>query len=318
MVTAALPTATGDGIILPGGGTLLPGSVTVIDGETISLAPSGTAIVVGGITSVLPQIQNRLPPPLLTVGTLTITGNAASQYFFAPQETLTPGGAITVSGTVISLGSSADYLVVGGSTQPLPAQTLSRPSALITPPPVTVGNGIYNPVPGSGTSYLIGGSLLTPGGVITVAGTTVSLALGASYLVVNGATTTLLSGPVITNPPLLTISTSIFTALPGDGTTFVIDGQTLTPGGIITVSGTVISLSPSATALVFGSSGSATQTETLFPATRTSASTAQQTSTSAATGAQSTSSHGAAYTVQPYGNSISLFMLALGYLLSLI
>ncbi|KAF2488268.1 hypothetical protein BU16DRAFT_229432 [Lophium mytilinum] len=322
-ITAALATATGGGLILPGGITLLPGSATVINGETISLAPFGTAIVVGGFTSSLPKANLRPPPPVLSIGPLTVTGNAASQYFITAGQTLTPGGTVTYSGTIISLGSSADYLVVGGSTRLLPSQTLDGPSAQITPPPLTIGNGVYTPIPGSGTSYLIGGSLLTPGGVITVANTKISLGPKASFLVVNGATTTLDNGPITTNAPILTIGTAIVTAQPGNGTTFIVDGHTLTPGGVITVSGTVISLSPSATALVIVSSGSSTSTETLFPATKIMASTAIQTGNSGSTasaGATPTgtavSSHGAAHSIHTSGSSLSLFTLALGYLLS--
>ncbi|MBE7181085.1 MAG: hypothetical protein INR71_07735 [Terriglobus roseus] len=82
-------------------------------------------------------------------------------------------------------------------------------------------------------------------------------------MVINGATTTFSSdiGP-ITSAPVLTIDGHTYTAQPGGGTTYIIDGQTLTPGGVVTVSGEVISLSPGATVVVVDG-----KTITLFPAT---------------------------------------------------
>jgi hypothetical protein len=91
-----------------------------------------------------------------------------------------------------------------------------------------------------------------------------SLLPGGTAVVVNGKTTYLGNG-ITTNAPLITFDGTVFTA--NSGTTFVIDGMTLTPGGVITVSGTVISLSPSATDVVING-----KTTTLFPATTTPAS----------------------------------------------
>lgn len=299
-----------------GGQTLAPGSVITVSGTTISLNPSGGSVIINSNTEPVITLPVTIGP-LLTVGNTVYTAISGSSYIIAGQ-TLTPGGTITVAGTTISLGPSASYAVINGATE-----TLSGPAALITPPPITIGNGVFTAIPGTGTTYLIGGSALTPGGVITVAGTTISLSPGATAVVVNGVTTTLTPTAPITNPPLLTIGTATYTALPGGGTTFVIGGQTLTPGGVITVSGTTISLSPSATALIING-GSMTTTETLFPATTTnSASTAKNTGTaagSASAGATATGSakpsHGAAATLQSYGSALSIFSLALGYLLS--
>ncbi|KAF2683219.1 hypothetical protein K458DRAFT_305729 [Lentithecium fluviatile CBS 122367] len=181
-------------------------------------------------------------PPVLTIGSSTLTANAATQFFIEPGQTLTPGGSATIDGTVVSLGPSASFVVIGGSTRILPTST----------------------------SYMIGSAILTPGGVITVSGSTISLATDGSDIVVNGVTATLhgQTHATITNPPLLTIGSETYTAADGSGTTFVIGSQTLTPGGIITVDGTTINLAPGATELVYGSAGEST-TEALFPATAT-------------------------------------------------
>ncbi|EMC92477.1 hypothetical protein BAUCODRAFT_77756, partial [Baudoinia panamericana UAMH 10762] len=69
----------------------------------------------------------------------------------------------------------------------------------------------------SATQFVVAaGTTLTPGGVVTVGGTTYSLASGATAVVVNGVTSTLSQA--------------------------IAPGQTLTPGGVVTVSGTTISL----------------------------------------------------------------------------
>lgn len=374
-----LPVVVGpSSVVTIGTQTLQPGgpAITIGPGTIISLPPSGTALIVGGTTSILPPVSNPAPqaaaPPVLTIGSTTLIPNAATQFFIGPGETLTPGGTATIDGVNVSLEASAVFVVIGGSTHILPTpgatspQTLNaqpelvlggttftaRPSssrlytalgnrpgtsgspqaqdivtqdepgpvfvisgqtlspggvpvtvsgstlslapsgaflvidgstttlaasaataaaaAHVTPPPLTIGNGIFRPLPGPGTTYQVGTAMLMPGGSVVVAGTTISLAAGATALVINGVTTTLAgeAQAMITNPPLLTIGSREYTAAPGTGTTFVIEEQTLTPGGTITVDGTTIILSLQATELVYGSSGRSTSTA-LFPATRT-------------------------------------------------
>ncbi|KAH9875587.1 hypothetical protein IAQ61_003051 [Plenodomus lingam] len=354
--------------VMIGSQTLQPGAAPVIigDGTRIALAPSATAIIIGDTTSQLPRVldpgtpSSPLPPPILTLGSLTFTPNAATQFLIAPDQTLIPGGVVTLDGTKISLASSAAFVVIGTSTEALqPAVQAAAPvrinrpkiivagstiiaepirhvrsdydgvghndaangdsgpsfivsgqtlapggsaitvsgtvlslaasgsfvvvngvsssvsthlnpptAAHITAPPLTIGDRTFYPLPGTETEYLIFSMLLTPGGSIVVAGTTVSLALGVSALVVNGHTShvALQAQAVITNAPLLTIGTRTYTAV--HATTFIIDGKTLTPGGVITVDGTTITLAHGATALVYGSAGHSTSTA-LFPATTT-------------------------------------------------
>lgn len=365
-------------VVAIGTQTLQPGgpAITIGPGTILSLPPSGSALIVGGTTSVLPQILNSAlqaaTPPVLTIGSHTLTPNAATQFFIGPGQTLTPGGTAVVDGTKVSLESSAAFVVIGSSTKILPAPGAVAPQVLnaqpelvfggttftalpsksesdmspghrpaapgnpdtqntddqenwgptfiisgqtlfpggapitvsgstlslapsgaflvidgstttlatsvaaaaaaahITPPPLTIGNGIFRALPQSGTTYQIGTAMLTPGGSVVVAGTTISLAAGATALVINGVTTALAAEAqaMITNPPLLTVGSRTYTAAPGTGTAFVIEGQTLVPGGTITVDGTTIILSPQATELVYGSSGRSTSTA-LFPATTT-------------------------------------------------
>jgi hypothetical protein len=306
--TTLIPNAATQFFIGPGQ-TLTPGGTAVIDGVKVSLEPSAAFVVIGSLTHTLSKPGSASPQtvkaqPELIFGGTTFTARPSSSkqdtspgnrpgtpgspqaqemeiqdepgpVFVISGQTLSPGGVpITVSGSTLSLAPSGAFLVVDGSTTTLAAPTVAAVAAAaaahVTPAPLTIGNGVFRPVPGSGTTYQIGTAMLTPGGSVVVAGTTISLAAGATALVINGATTTLAAEAeaMITNPPLLTIGSRTYIAAPGTGTAFVIEGQTLTPGGTITVDGTTIVLSPHATELVYGSSGRSTSTA-LFPATTT-------------------------------------------------
>ncbi|KAF1941122.1 hypothetical protein EJ02DRAFT_313816, partial [Clathrospora elynae] len=275
------------------GQTLTPGGVATVDGTVISLAPSASFVVIGGSTQVLSiagpgTVPVATSPPRIVVGGSTITaqpnqegrGSPSNQNNASPgpsfvvgDQTLAPGGpAITVSGTTLSLAPSGSFVVVNGVTSSVatPAvQANTPPTLTMTAPPLTIGDAIFSPLPGTGTAYVIGSFLLTPGGSIVITGTTISLAPGATALIINGQTSYITQAqPTITNPPLLTIGSQTYTAVSGAGTTFVIGGQILTPGGTITVDGTTISLALGATELIYGSSGRSTTTA-LFPATTT-------------------------------------------------
>ena len=306
-----LPIVVGpSAVVVVGTQTFQPGGSPIVvgPGTTVSLVTSATAIVVGGTTSIL-QAHNTEPQPgaplsnmrpQLIFGGSTFTAlptkvrveesrdrdfvdssvphqqdevhEQPGPTFVILGQTLAPGGApVTALGSTLSLAPSGAYVVIDGSTANL-ATPVAAAAVLVTPPPLRIGNGLFTALPGTGTTYQIGSEMLTPGGNVVVAGNTISLAKGATALVINGVTITVSqTEPTITKPPLLTIGGKTYTAASGTETKFMISGQTLTPGGTITVDGTTIVLSPSATELVYGSSGRSTSTA-LFPATTTGAS----------------------------------------------
>ena len=153
-------------------------------------------------------------------------------------------------------------------------QTHTAASPAITAAPVlTIGGSTFAPT--NGPTYQIGSQSLTPGGIITFKGTTVSLGPGASSIVVNGLTQNLKPAhpASVTAAPVLTVGGDRFTAL-NEGSTYVINGQSLTPGEMETVSlsGTtyIVSLASGATVVVvetLGSNGqvTATNTQTIYP-----------------------------------------------------
>lgn len=232
-----------------GGQTLKAGGPAItVDGTTVSLAPGGTALIVDGSTSAVGAAASI---PLLTIGSKVFTANAATQFYIAPGQTLTPGGIAVVDGTTISLASDASAVMFNGLTRGLSA-------AIITPAPtINFGGTAYSP--NAGTMYHVDGKMLTPGGVITVSGSTISLGQGASYVVINGQTSIFSSttarnpySPAITAPPILTVDG--LAIAPNGGGSYLISGQVLTPGGAVTFSGPngmeTVSLDASGTALV--------------------------------------------------------------------
>ncbi|CAI6342396.1 unnamed protein product [Periconia digitata] len=255
-------------VFVIGGQTLAPGHDVTVAGTTISLGDSGSVVVINGITSTFPANAAPSTAPPLTVGQRVLEPVLNEKIIYDIHGIpLTPGGLVTVSGAVISLSPDATTLAVDGVTT-----TISHSQA------ITIVSGVYSAVSRPETLYKIGNQVLTPGGSIIMEGTTISLAPMATALVVNGVTTSLTtpskSQPAPTNPPILTIGTQTYTAMTGIGTTFMIGGQVLTPGGAITQNGTTISLAPGATKLVYGSAGKSI-TEILFPATTTRGSGAQ-------------------------------------------
>ncbi|KAK8241143.1 hypothetical protein IWZ00DRAFT_429857, partial [Phyllosticta capitalensis] len=232
--------------------TLAPGGPAIaVGGTTVSLAPSATAVVVNGATTPLSDVQQAAPnPPVITIGSSAYTANAATQYYLGPGQTLKPGGAASVDGTVVSLGPSASYVVVGGSTQAFPA-------AMITAAPANPGVG----------PFVVGGQTLAPGGKVVLGGTTISLDSMGSNLVINGYSKAV-GGAAAANQPLITVAGSNYAA--ADGTSFVVAGQTITPGGRIVVSGTTLSLDASVKSIYVNGVPTAIPTNypfsTLYPA----------------------------------------------------
>lgn len=223
------------------------GPALTSDGNYFSLAPSGK--LVAGKLAVSPEPSS---PLVLSIAGSKYAANAASQFVVAGQ-TLTPGGQIAVSSTLISLNPSAKFAVVGGITQTLTTPTPSANAAVLT-----FAGSTYTA--NAASQFVIAGQTLAPGGTITASNTPIALPLGSSDIAVIGTSTETLatasssspSAPLTAEAPVLTFDGSTYTA--DAASDFVIDAQTLTPGGIITAFGTPISLAPGAKDAVVGTS----------------------------------------------------------------
>ena len=229
------------------GQTLAPGAIISVSGTPISLASGGTVAVVGTNSQTLKSAPAITPAPaVLSFAGLSYTADASS-HFIINGQTLAQGAAITVSGTPISLPSGGTIAVIGSSTQAL------RSAPEITPAPAVLSfEGSSYTADGS-SDFIIDGQTLVPGAAMTVSGTPISLPSGGTIAVIGSSTQSLKSAPLITPAPaILSFDGSSYTA--DASSDFIIAGQTLGPGGVITVSGTPISLPSSGAIAIIGSS----------------------------------------------------------------
>ncbi|EME46658.1 hypothetical protein DOTSEDRAFT_70615 [Dothistroma septosporum NZE10] len=224
--------------IVLGGQTAVAGeSAITINGNRVILLQGAAAVVVDGATTRIAALTANLGAlvniPLVTIGEVIFTANAATQYNIGG-STLTPGGRIVVSGTTINLAADAAQVIVNSQTR-----NLSPP--IITPAPFLTFDGtVYKA--NQGSTYNVGGQFLTPGGAILVSGSSISLSPGGADVLINGVVQPS-SGAAghgtgldtITAPPVLTVDGQAYS--PNGGTSYVVSGQTLTPGGVLTFDG---------------------------------------------------------------------------------
>ncbi|CAO2651256.1 Nn.00g095530.m01.CDS01 [Neocucurbitaria sp. VM-36] len=191
---------TGGNFVIGDSTTLTPGQTITVDDTPIAIQTSeGRTEVVVGTTIIplkpdetRPQITDApVPlPPVLTIGSTTITPNAKTQYIIA-EQTLAPGGpALTVSGTTFSLAPSATALIVNGETSTFTptlgvVYTTEMPAALTFDSHIYTTNRAGYIVMGPGTTLIPGGN------PVTVDGTTLSLEHAGTAIVVQGTTSVL-------------------------------------------------------------------------------------------------------------------------------
>ncbi|KAF2232791.1 hypothetical protein EV356DRAFT_534306 [Viridothelium virens] len=235
-----------------GSTTLVPGGpAATVSGKVVSLAPQGVAVASSTVAYSAPPVSVSVAGSpssgaVFTFGTQTFTAPAGSGgSLVMGSTTLRPGGALTFSGTVISMGTSG--VVVGSST--LPDVVLPSNGATQTPEPVlTVQGAPYTAI--NGGSFLIGGQTLVPGGTITAGGSTIILSPSGQAAVanINGVSQTLSTAfGGAGSPPsdaILTIGSQVITASDLNGPDIVaIGSQILTQGSAAaTIAGQAVSL----------------------------------------------------------------------------
>lgn len=215
------------------------GPAVTIGGTIINLGQSG-ALKIGSSTINLPTASIDFPSKVYTVAGQTFTPNPSG--FPIAGTTISAGGpAVTVDGTIISLGQSG-ALAIGSSTVDIstPPYTLGEA--------YTVAGQVFTPNP---SAFAVAGTTISAGGpAATVDGTIISL--GKSGALAIGSSTVDLSNPSYTSfGQAYTVAGQLFTPNPS---AFSIAGTTISAGGpAATVGGTIISLEPSGT-LIIGSS----------------------------------------------------------------
>merc|ERR1712072_1573838 len=237
-----------------GGQTAFPGGDAIVqNGHTISLAQRNVLVVDGSTVSV--AAGGLASSTVLDVNGVSVTASPEQVFNVDGQRLAAGGSAITVDGTTISVASDGSAAVINGQTRNLQMTTVGAsgsyagdqqaPGAAANIPLITVGSQTFTA--NAATQFrLASDATLTPGGVVTFDGTTVSLAQDASQVVVNSQKTGL-SAPRLTPAPMVTLDGTVYKANPGS--TFDIDGSILTPSGVITSDGTRISLAPGASAI---------------------------------------------------------------------
>lgn len=204
--------------------TLIPGGPAIsISGMVVSLAPSATAIVLGGSSTmnIVPPSAYQAPqPPVITLAGTTLTANSASQYVVDSQTLIAGGPTITVSGTAVALAPSATAIIFAGSS------TIS----LAPPPSSPSGHNALGPsmsaTPTEIPIIVIDGQTLTltPDSATTDTVTVgnVPVHVSGSY-VIYGTSTIPISGMATAVP-----NVSVYTS---EASAMVIGSQTLIQGG---------------------------------------------------------------------------------------
>ncbi|CAG8953788.1 hypothetical protein HYFRA_00006680 [Hymenoscyphus fraxineus] len=227
------------GSLFVGGQPLSSGDFIIESGTILSLDTTGTTLFVDGSPHLNPSIQT-LPPlgperSYFTIGTSTYSQNSASEYEVDGQ-TLRPGDSVIISGTTVSLDSFGSSIFINNT--PVPVQRTPPTTAR---PQLVFGGTTY--CQNGASNFEIASQILTPGGVVTVSGTTLSLAPKATEVFINNIPFPVYQTPNIAKPQLVIGDSTYFQ---DTSSNFVIASQTLIPGGIITASGTTISLDPQA------------------------------------------------------------------------
>ena len=223
-----------------------------------------SALTVTSTVSVSEEAAGAAPS---TVSPMTSPGS----YHLASATAMTTRSSTTSVVTPVIADASDTKIELPASESPSPSSgipashvgnappviiSLPDTTSTIPPPVLTILNSVI--AANSISQYQYDTQVLTPGGQITVSGTTISLAPFGTALIVNGVTRSVT--PVASSLPLdITIGGTV--VAPNSAGAYTFGTQILSPGGQITVSGTPISLVPSATAIVVAGS-----TRAIFPA----------------------------------------------------
>ena len=137
-------TAGSTGAFTINGQTLHPGDKVTISNTVLSLATDDTFALIGTSTQFLyHHHSSNSPPGVLTFAGKTYTADPHGNFIANNNggQTLHPGDAITISGTIISLASDDAFIVVGSSTQELFSSAQSTDIATAAATTVATGLG---------------------------------------------------------------------------------------------------------------------------------------------------------------------------------
>ena len=238
------------GVVLPNSVTIIPGSAATYYGELLSLAPSGSALIVGGSSLTL----SSAPTGDSSSGALNI-GSQRLSYKIAPSgsgivlpngQTLAPGSSIQINGVPVSLSPFEDSVQVGSSSIAIsgPSESGSRSLDSIT----VDGEVVYTSYAANGAGIILpNGQTLSAGQSTMINGVPVSL---AENYIVEGSSTFSLTALVAEQSTVLGSDTVHISYAPNGEGIILPNRQILHPGETTVISGTTVSLAPGGTALV--------------------------------------------------------------------
>lgn len=269
-----------NGAIIIAGQTVAQGSQSIISGVAASVGSDN--IVIDGTVHTFPPLAVQTPTPFLVGGYTGRRDPGGGLVVASP--TITPGAQATVSGVMVSVGSNnaildeTTYSLVPMAPASLPVIIVNGIITLLQPgidgapkaPIISVAgqeflisqNTPYTNAAGQvlspgtadqGAPYIVAGQTLIPGGAaITVSGISISLPAGDNLATSPPAMVTAETAIQAGGPPPLTVGNQVFTP---DPSAFVLAGTTISAGAPgVTVGGTLVSLLPSGSGLVVGSS----------------------------------------------------------------
>ncbi|KAL9091298.1 MAG: hypothetical protein Q9165_004932 [Trypethelium subeluteriae] len=260
-------TVASGGALILGSTTIVPGGpAATVSGQTVSVASAGVAV--GGDTvsylQPLAGASQAQPTAIITIGSQAHTIQAGGALDLG-STTLVPGGpAAIISGKIVSLAPQGVAVASSTFAYSAPAASVSAAGFPSSGAVFTFGAQTFTAPAGSGGSLIMGSTTLTAGGALTFSGTVISM--GSSGVVIGSSTLPDVvlpsNGATQTPEPVLTVQGTPYTAV--NGGSFLIGGQTLVPGGIITAGGSTIILSPSGQAAVANINGVSQTLSTVF------------------------------------------------------
>ena len=232
------------------------GSAIVLSGTTLSVATSGTALVVNGQTTAIaaPSDNGGSSSGAITAGGQTLSFTASDGAVVVGSQTLTPGAVAAVSGQRLSVASNG-VVVANGSPVATVAGIAHGGSNSGT---ITAGGQTLSYAASNGAIF-VGSQTLTPGSVATIAGQQVSLGSNG-VLDVNGSPVA--TAPAAGTTPAPAVGSSSGVLIAGGQTLsysqlsnggLVIGSTTLSPGSAATIDGQVVSVNPEGVVDVNGS-----------------------------------------------------------------
>lgn len=162
------------------GQTVTPGaSAVVVSGITISVPTGGSSISLNG-KSYAPSPQTTPTAVLFTANGKAITASTIAGSYIVAGETVTPGGAVVVSGTTIFVPTGRKSLFLNENAYVQSPQTISAPMVFTASGEDITASAIDG-------AHIIAGRTVTPGAsAIVVSGITLSIPTDGRTLIVNG------------------------------------------------------------------------------------------------------------------------------------